>query len=546
MLFRRQFRRLVPCLARISHRTPSRQVAGEKCGLGSFVGVPLAATAGVLVVVSFLIRWPLLRVREFDPDEFAHLHGAWSISQGLLPYRDYFEHHTPGLTLLLAPFFTLFNVETQVDDAIAFLFFARRCMWLASALIVVSFFVLAGLWRGRGVACVATVLLANTPVFVGKTTDVRPDVLSTLSLVVALACTMAVLRADVPGRGRGCGVFIAGILLGAGILCTQKLVVVLPGFAVAILWRTGVPSPFSSRARLLSVHLCGVAVPLLMAVVYFWLHDGLRAFWTYNVVWNATWRHRFWPFEFPLTIAASDPLLVGAAGAGFVQVLRQLSRGQGAEGTDALLVFTLPVAYLQYYLVFFPFAALFAASFLVGAIEARWHPRAQDRTLALLLLAASLYPLAQLAGTFSATNTAQLTAIRYVHANTRPDDTVFDEYSGFGVFRPHAWFFWFLHGEVRAMLEEEDYARVLDDMRCGRMRPALVAVTSNIRDRSPEWRALLERYYEAAGLDPIWKRRPSADASEPPADRACSDGTVAAAHPSDRSARRRARDSRTK
>lgn len=500
-----------------------RRLRRVPSSIRSFLYAPLAPTTFLLVAIPFVARMRLLRVREFDPDEFAHLHGAWSIWQGLLPYRDFFEHHTPGLPFLLAPFFALFNVETKVDDAIAFLFFARHCMWIASALLLVSFFLLARVWRGWRVACVATVLLAQTPVFVGKTTDVRPDVVSTLLLVTALAVAVTGLRTNVSLRAAGFRVFVAGLLLGTGALFTQKLVFAFPGFAAAILWRSGTQAlqeTTPSRARLLGLYLSGAAVPLLFIVFYFWLHEGLGAFWTYNVVWNVTWRKRFWPFEFPLEIAAGDPLLVGAAVAGFVQALGRLNRKESAGGADALLLFTLlsagagllllPVAYLQYFLVLLPFAALFAASFLVRLVETHQSPGARDRALALLLLAASLYPLVQLAGAFSFTNTEQLAAIRYVQENTLPNDTVLDEYSGYGLFRPHAYFFWFLHPGMRAMLEEEDYARLLDDLRRGRIRPALVLVTSDIRDRSPEWRAFLERNYEPAGPEPIWKRRPEA------------------------------------
>ncbi len=47
--------------------------------------------AGVFLVLSpFSWRLQLLKVRTFDADEFQHLHSAWLISDGYLPYRDYF------------------------------------------------------------------------------------------------------------------------------------------------------------------------------------------------------------------------------------------------------------------------------------------------------------------------------------------------------------------------------------------------------------------------------------------------------------------------
>src|ERR1051325_2332738 len=59
-----------------------------------------------LVVASYVLRLWFLKVRQFDPDEFEHLHAAWLIAQGNLPYVDFFEHHTPWFHFFLAPFFS--------------------------------------------------------------------------------------------------------------------------------------------------------------------------------------------------------------------------------------------------------------------------------------------------------------------------------------------------------------------------------------------------------------------------------------------------------
>src|SRR5690349_16273212 len=74
------------------------------------------ATAGLL-----LARLPLLPRRAFDPDELEHSHAAWSLSRGLLPYRDFFEHHTPWYYYLLRPLFRWFDVDGSFESARAFL-----------------------------------------------------------------------------------------------------------------------------------------------------------------------------------------------------------------------------------------------------------------------------------------------------------------------------------------------------------------------------------------------------------------------------------------
>jgi len=58
-----------------------------------------AAVALLAYVVGLL---SLLTVRYFDPDEFEHVQFSWMISQGLVPYKDFFESHTPLTHFLLS------------------------------------------------------------------------------------------------------------------------------------------------------------------------------------------------------------------------------------------------------------------------------------------------------------------------------------------------------------------------------------------------------------------------------------------------------------
>ncbi len=49
----------------------------------------------VLVVgAAMLVEVPW---RGIDPDELEHVHAACAVAWGQLPYRDFFEHHTPAL-----------------------------------------------------------------------------------------------------------------------------------------------------------------------------------------------------------------------------------------------------------------------------------------------------------------------------------------------------------------------------------------------------------------------------------------------------------------
>ena len=77
---------------------------------------------GGFLLVYVLALGALLPVRYWDQDEFEHLQFAWLIGQGEIPYRDFFEHHTPLLQFALAPLLRLFGRPEQLVDVVPVLF----------------------------------------------------------------------------------------------------------------------------------------------------------------------------------------------------------------------------------------------------------------------------------------------------------------------------------------------------------------------------------------------------------------------------------------
>ena len=57
-----------------------------------------------MVVINFVLLLAWACLFEIDHDGVAHLHLSWLISQGLIPYRDFWQHHPPFLGIILAPF----------------------------------------------------------------------------------------------------------------------------------------------------------------------------------------------------------------------------------------------------------------------------------------------------------------------------------------------------------------------------------------------------------------------------------------------------------
>src|SRR5512140_3459942 len=68
-----------------------------------------------LLVLSAVALHALFAFRlRVDSDEPQHLHVVWAWTQGLLPYYDVFDNHTPVFQALYAPLFHLLGVRADI------------------------------------------------------------------------------------------------------------------------------------------------------------------------------------------------------------------------------------------------------------------------------------------------------------------------------------------------------------------------------------------------------------------------------------------------
>jgi len=538
-------------------------------------GFTLYVIVFLLVAIPYACRFWLLQTRLFDQDEFEHLHGAWLVSKGFLPYRDYFEHHTPLFHFLLAPVFWRFDVQSNVADAFAAITAARGLMWILTGIILILTFTLGTSWRDTRIGIISTLLLTNTEIFFKTTLEVRPDLLGLTCFLAGLVAILYAVRAATAGTAdRRLHFAASGAFLGAGIMATQKALFTLPGFGLAMLlfiWNGRSSTARAHRLRYCVYQAAGFCAPILVVLIYFYLHDGLAEFMHYNVLFNFRFKQRFGPYEGLHQLFFDNPYLALMAMLGLARLVAQTIRERNdrdvivAPSTLGVIagLFLIPVPYAQYYLLLLPLAAMSAAAFLIDAVEFMiglrqrgpgrdwWrsaglrslvvliflsmtavgagsnHPvavtiywyavllvalvvlwmRYPRTSLAFFLIAVSLPPLKRLHDGFDSRNTSQLAAIRYVIETTSPTDTVMDGFSGYGVFRPHAYFYFFPHYGIRTMLTDDDRRQLLERLQSGRIAPTLIVMDSNLRGLSPEITALFERRYRPTGVDDIWRRK---------------------------------------
>jgi hypothetical protein len=204
----------------------------------------LAAIAALSVV----LRVGVLLNRRIDPDESQHLHVAWLITQGQVPYRDFWEHTFRSSTTPWRP---------------------SRCGSRAAGRLLRRARRHGAPGRRRGVADVAlarrlsadgavwaVVILALAPQFAETSTETRPDV---PALVAHLASLLALATgARAAGRRR---LWAAGAWQGAALGLSLKAVFALAG-ALALVAAS--PSGARGRGRIgsLARFLAGMALVL--------------------------------------------------------------------------------------------------------------------------------------------------------------------------------------------------------------------------------------------------------------------------------------------
>jgi hypothetical protein len=477
----------------------------------------LVAIAGLL-----LARIAIIPGRVFDPDELEHAHAAWSVSRGLLPYRDFFEHHTPWYYLALSPFFRWFAVDQSFESARHFLAFGRGVSLALTAVSAALIFLVGRLGGGRRVGLLAALLFVAQPVVIQKTLEIRPDV---PAVPFYLGGLWFLLRGLGEGEGRAkraLGWFAGGgLCLGAAIMCTQKMLFVLPGALTgAGLWAlAGGRRGLLRRSLAVLVVVAGIAVPFAVTWLGFAAQGAGKPFIFNNFIINSQWRLRS-NRHLLVTIETSWPIvLLWLIGTGVA--LRRFVRNEERRFGDVLLFCTLggliagiaivPAAYKQYYLMPLPIVCVFAARGLCFLVE-RAGPRVRGGLLAGAVVLLMIWPVHELNKGLRRRNDLQLQRLRYVFEHTGPADAVLDGWLGTSVFRPHPLYYFFMHRELLAMLSAAQVDAYLEALESGRVRPALIALDDELLALGPRLaRFVRENYTSSDGL--FYARRRAADPS---------------------------------
>ncbi len=438
------------------------------------------AIAASLLLLLFLIHIQALYNRFFAGDEWQHLHMAWLISKGNIPYIDFYEHHTPLLHYLISPLFIWFPEDITV------IFAARWFMFAIAIFTSVALYLTVRLYNDRSVALLSVILLNITVGFTRHSLEVRPDVLLMFLEVAAFGCIMrSLILKDLRWM------MPAGLLLGLSFLTTPKAVFVCLATATVFLFglcvRTNV---YRKKIWLNILWLFGwFCIPVLFCLLYYsFIHkDGLMLFIQEIIIDNFTLNIQsggkpMGPWK-GLSSSLSHNFFIwfaAAAGMGHAASEWWKSKERKLAGAAPIIMtamlflslFIVPIARTYFFMILYPFLAWQAAIFLIKLdllIVKRWH-----KALFLILLISGItFPLATIAGETGywednvakvrterknnerslwsrilwentrhlRSNRKQILDLQWVLKNTAPSEPVFD-ITSLAVMRPDTGWFW--------------------------------------------------------------------------------------------------------
>ena len=309
-----------------------------------------------------------------DHDEIEHVSAAWHVSQGFLPFNDFFQHHSPMLYILYAPLFRTPIVTSHPVESARFL-----SGLISLGILGILIRMAKTVWKDNLAAWPVTVLFLgnflNLQLF-----NMRPDLPAALCNLAGLWILLR--RREVPDFG------LAGFFLGLGLAFSPKYA---PFLLLAPVWMIVYRQGWKPALRRMAAHAAGIAAGLAPLVL--WLAaNGLLG------------RFRLWVFDFNghrITMGSSVfdgsvqviPAFFGAWGC--LRLLRSVREPDRAAGrllavfaALSALVYLKPArTHFEYYQQMFVLTALVAAAGPLASLMRKWS---LDRRAALSALLAGV------------------------------------------------------------------------------------------------------------------------------------------------------------
>jgi hypothetical protein len=238
----------------------------ERSFVGQISRIEVGFAIGLFI---FLVVLRILYAFHYriDSDEPQHLHVVWGWTQRMIPYRDYFDNHSPLFQMLCAPLFAALGTRADivVPMRLAMIPLFALSVFLLARIAGSLISPQAGLW--------AAVFAAVTPRFFFVTTEFRPD---DLWAVLWFGVLFAAISGELTVRRA----IVIGLLIGTSFCVSAKTVLLLVSLAlgtITILILQFCRGQRISWRRLFQLSLliaAGITIPPIMFSLFFMFHGA--------------------------------------------------------------------------------------------------------------------------------------------------------------------------------------------------------------------------------------------------------------------------------
>jgi len=318
----------------------ARHTMPESPGKGRSLLERLTVAATLICILTFFgIRLCLIFNRTFNQDEFQYLHHGWMIGQGYVPYRDFWNNHTPLLWLALAPFAIVF------DEHPAYLFAGRILILLVAVGVGVMVYRLTRLFCSVYGALFSIFLLSIEFYTLDKGIEVRPDQVMVLTWLIA-AWILIRSRSRMTMRG----VAPAGLILGVGLLFTPKASFAIFSLGAGLLALAILPgreAPISRPQILKALGAMGAMslVPLLVTTLALLPVGAAGPLFEQALIGNVGFKRASGlALTFFKASVILTPVFWACAAVGLFLIVRRVIRPQSGQDRRALVIILASIA----------------------------------------------------------------------------------------------------------------------------------------------------------------------------------------------------------
>jgi hypothetical protein len=393
---------------------------------------------GILIVFIVVLALCLLlrsQYREFNKDEFEHIHSTWYVEQGRLPFKDFFQHHHPLFWYALVPVIWLFG-ETITTVLVIRLLTGMLALCIAA----VSAALAKKISGSRTAGLLTAFLLLAQFQFTIHSVEIRPDIPQILFALLSVYFFLASMR-----KPSARADLLSGFFLSLSFIFLQKTVFLC--FFMGLLWIHCLIKGKMSFQGLLRFFTAFCA-PLALFVLYLAVHGLLEDYLLTNWAINFTFARgdRFTVFKFWRPFVLKDWFFWLSSLTGMAVFLRS-RKVRFDKKTTALLILGL-LASLVFYRRAHVYYYLFPLSLMAvpaGVILNFYLRKSGLRSVwkALVCLALASSSLFFIFTRFEKKNALQLERAAHVLKNTSPSEAVYDGDNLFNLFRPDLHYFWF-------------------------------------------------------------------------------------------------------